>query len=51
MDPPFIFHNSDVHISKRFETIFFGSGNRNLFDPGSGMEKLGSGISIPDPQY
>jgi hypothetical protein len=25
-------------------------GIRNLFDPGSRMEKLGSGINIPDPQ-
>ncbi len=24
---------------------------RNLFDPGSGMEKSGSGINIPDPKH
>ncbi len=24
---------------------------RNLFDPGSGIEKFGSGINIPDPQH
>jgi hypothetical protein len=24
---------------------------RNLFEPGSGMEKFGSGINIPDPQH
>jgi hypothetical protein len=33
-----------------------GSGNRNPFDPGfgipgSGMEKFGSGINIPDPHH
>ncbi len=26
------------------------SGIQNLFDPGPGMEKFGSGINIPDPQ-
>jgi hypothetical protein len=26
-------------------------GIRNLFDPGSGMEKFGSGINIPDQQH
>jgi hypothetical protein len=24
---------------------------RSLFDPGSGMEKFGSGINIPDPPH
>ncbi len=24
---------------------------RNLFDPKSGMENLGTGINIPDPQH
>ncbi len=24
---------------------------RDLFDPGSGMEKFGYGINIPDPQH
>jgi hypothetical protein len=28
-----------------------GFGIRNLFDPGSRMEKFGSGIYIPDPQH
>jgi len=28
-----------------------GSGIRNLVDPGSRMEKFGTGISIPDPQH
>jgi hypothetical protein len=44
------------HISESLETIFrvkniyivlCGSGFRNLFDPGSGMEKFGSGIKNP----
>jgi hypothetical protein len=51
------------HISESLETIFGlkilkffdeedpDSGVRNLIDPGSGIEKFGSGISIPDPQH
>jgi hypothetical protein len=51
--------NTSDHISESLETIFCVKKYlnslvwiriRNLFDPGSGMEKLGSGISIPDPQ-
>jgi hypothetical protein len=46
------------HISKSLETIFWGKilkffdadpGYGNLFYPGCGKEKLGSGINIPDP--
>jgi hypothetical protein len=47
--------NIPDHISESLETIFWvknikiigcgsGSGIRNLFDPGSGMKKFGSGI-------
>jgi hypothetical protein len=53
--------NIPDHISESLGKIFvvrilkswFGSesGIRNLFDPGSGMEKFGSGINIPDPQH
>jgi hypothetical protein len=50
------------HISESLETIFWakitsfllfgsGSGIRNFFYPGSGMEKFGSGINIPDLQH
>jgi hypothetical protein len=28
-----------------------GSGASLILDPGSGMEKFGSGINIPDPQH
>jgi hypothetical protein len=40
------------HISESVETIF-GLKIRKFFDadPGSGMEKFGSGINIPDPQH
>ncbi len=31
--------------------LWCGSGIRNLFEPGSGLEKFGSGINIPDPQH
>jgi hypothetical protein len=56
--------NIPDHISESLETFFGlkiskffdvdpGSGIRNLFDPGSGMEKFGPGsrINIPDPQH
>jgi hypothetical protein len=36
---------------KNTSIIWCGSGIRNLFDPWFGMEKLGSGINISDPQY
>jgi hypothetical protein len=52
------------HISVSLETFFWlkilkffdagpnlGSGIRNLFVPGSGMEKFGSRINIPNPQH
>jgi hypothetical protein len=52
------------HISESIVTIFGlkipkffdadpdpGFGMRNLFDPGSGMEKFGSWINIPGPQH
>ncbi len=47
------------HISESLETIFLGKKYLNslmrmrdpeFFDPGSGMEKFGSGINIPVPQ-
>jgi hypothetical protein len=47
------------HFSRSLETVFWvkntfslrcGSGIRNLFDPGSGVEKFGSEMFIPDPQ-
>jgi hypothetical protein len=44
-------------MSESLETIFglkilnFLMRIRSLFDPGSGMEKFGSGINIPSPQY
>jgi hypothetical protein len=47
------------HISESIETIFWVKildiysfmriRIRTIFDPGSGMEKFGSGINIPDP--
>ncbi len=54
--------NIPDHISVSLETFFwdknslilwcgYGTGIRNLLDPGSGMEKFGSGINIPDPQH
>jgi hypothetical protein len=36
---------------KNTKMLLNGSGIRNLFDPGSGMEIFGSGINIPDPQH
>jgi hypothetical protein len=47
--------NIPDHFSESLETVFrvkntSGSGIRNLFDTGSGMEKFGSGINTPDPQ-
>jgi hypothetical protein len=51
------------HISESLETIFWvktlkisdayadpDPGSGHLFDPGSGIEKFGSGINIPDAQ-
>jgi hypothetical protein len=54
--------NIPDNFSESLETVFrvkntsilgcgFGSGIWNLFDPGSGMEKFGSGINIPNPQH
>jgi hypothetical protein len=41
--------------SENLKTIFWGKNSlmliRNLFGPGSGIEKFGSGINFPDPQY
>jgi hypothetical protein len=37
-----------VKILKFFDA---DPGSWDLFDPGSGMEKFGSGINIPDPQH
>jgi hypothetical protein len=52
------------HISESLETIFWAEilkffdadadpdpGSGNIFDPGSGTEKFGFGINIPDPQH
>jgi hypothetical protein len=54
-------YNPD-HISWSLETIFWvkilqffaenpGIRDGKNSDPGSGMEKVGSGINIPDPQH
>ncbi len=55
--------NIPNHISESLENIFGfkiltffdadpdPSEIKNLFDPGSGMEKFGSGINILDPQH
>jgi hypothetical protein len=57
--------NIPNHISVSVETIFWVKilkkffdvdadldlGSGNIFDPGSGMEKFGSGLNIPDPQH
>jgi hypothetical protein len=54
--------NIPDHFPESLETVlgqkilkFFdaGSGSRipNTFDPGSGMEKFGSGINIRNPQH
>ncbi len=54
--------NIPDHFSESLDTVFWvkiililwcwsGSGIRNLSDSGSGMEKFGSGINIPDPQH
>jgi hypothetical protein len=52
--------NIPDHFSQSLETfltakntyiICCGSGIWNRFDPGSGMEKFGSGINIPDLHY
>jgi hypothetical protein len=51
---------SSDHVSESLETIFsslkilkffYADQIRNLSDPGSGMEKFGFGITIPDPQH
>jgi hypothetical protein len=42
------------HISKSLETIFLVKNNslmRNLFEPGSRMEKFVFGINIQDPPH
>jgi hypothetical protein len=45
------------HFSESLETVFGFTilkslmQIRNLFDRGSGLEKFGSGINIPDPQH
>ncbi len=45
--------NNPDHISKSLKNIFFLVKILKFFDvhPGSGMEKFGSGINIPDPQH
>jgi hypothetical protein len=52
--------NIQDHISGSSETIFWVKSYlislmririRELFDPGSGMEKLGSGIKTQDPEH
>jgi hypothetical protein len=44
--------NNPDHISESLEPIFWVK-ILDFFDvdPGSGMEKFGSGINIPDPQH
>jgi hypothetical protein len=47
--------NIPDHISeswdKNTKILLCGSGIRNLFDPGCGLKKFGSGTNIPDPQH
>jgi hypothetical protein len=44
--------NNPDHISERLKTFFWVKIPK-FFDanPGSGMEKFGSGINFPDPQH
>ncbi len=46
--------NIPDHFSESLETVFRVINTKILWygsDPGSEMEKLGSGINIPDPQH
>jgi hypothetical protein len=48
-------NNITDHISESWDKKYLNSSMRirirDLFDPGSGMEKFGSGTNIPNPQH
>jgi hypothetical protein len=41
----------NIISAKKYLNSFMRIGDPEFFDPGSGMEKFGSGINIPDPQH